>query len=500
MNEILKIQKELQEVKKTVDTELLRVAVLSNALTEREKAIEKTADFIDEKMGKNIDKQTFLEFFTKPYALIPNGKNSVLVAVPKFVKGFQVGWLWKETESFYIYQFDQYSALLGDAPAELIKEINFKTDFSVEIDGNILSFNSQQKGLIKQKFGYYLSEIGDETAKIKRGHIFDVIAESVKNGCLPFKPKTVEQKDIREQKSKIKLRPYQKKAVDKFLETGAVGVFHPTGSGKSFISLYLLDIIKGKKIIIVPTKTLVEQWKIYIEMNVPHIKDEVKIKTYQGYRDSGDEYMLTIYDECQRLPADTFSRLAVINTKYRLGLSASPHREDGRESYIFALTGFPVGLNWQEYMITVGKQYHPIFVHIIKSSAGKLKKLDELFDPNKKTLIFCDKIALGKQVANRLAIPYIYGQTDNRLENIQEHNAVCISRVGDLGISVKELQRIIEIDFLFGSRQQELQRSGRLMHSEKAERHDIIMTEAEFKQYGKRIYALQEKGFSIKII
>lgn len=498
--EILDIKKELEASKKIAEQELLKVALLAKIIKEREANISATADFIDERTGKLTDKQAFLDFFKKPYVLIPNGKNSVLVCVPKFIKDFQVGWLWKETESFYIYQFDQYSAWLGDAPEELKKEINFKNDFNVVIDGNILRFNPGQKAFIKQKFDRHLSNIEDGTAKITRGHIFDVIAESVENGCLPFKPIPVAESDIRQQKSTIKLRPYQKKAIDRFLETGAVGVFHPTGAGKSFISLYLLDIIKGEKIIIVPTKTLIEQWKIYIEMNVPHIKDEVKIVTYQGYRDNDKKYTLTIYDECQRLPANTFSRLAVIDTKYRLGLSASPHREDGRENYIFALTGFPVGLNWQEYMTTVGKRYHPIFVHIVRSSASKMKKLEELFDPKKKTMIFCDTISLGKQIGNRFSIPYIYGQTENRMEKIQEHNAVCISRVGDLGISVKNLQRIIEIDFLFGSRQQELQRSGRLLHSEDAERHDILMTELEFKQYGKRIWALQEKGFTIKIV
>jgi hypothetical protein len=55
------------------------------------------------------------------------------------------------------------------------------------------------------------------------------------------------------------------------------------------------------------------------------------------------------------------------------------------------------------------------------------------------------------------------------------------------------------VDFLYGSRQQQLQRTGRLMHSEEAERHDIIMTEQEVRDYGKRIWALQEKGFTIKI-
>lgn len=59
----------------------------------------------------------------------------------------------------------------------------------------------------------------------------------------------------------------------------------------------------------------------------------------------------------------------------------------------------------------------------------------------------------------------------------------------------------IEIDFLYGSRQQELQRTGRLMHSEEKDvRHDIIMTSQELESYGKRLWSLQEKGFTIKII
>ena len=143
--DILEIKKELEDSKKIAETELRRVSSISKLLKEQEKNI--------------------------------------------FVKGFQVGWLWKETESFYIYQFDQYSAWLGDIPEELKKEINLKTDFNVRIDGDIMRFDPEQKSFIKQKFGYHLSEIDDETAKIKRGHIFDVIAESVENGCLPFKPK-----------------------------------------------------------------------------------------------------------------------------------------------------------------------------------------------------------------------------------------------------------------------------------------------------------------------
>lgn len=499
-SEILEAKSELEKIKKETEDDLRRLSHLEKVITAEEKRLTKTADFLEEKIGKAVEKSEFLPFFKKPYATIPYGKNKILVAVPKFVKGFQVGWLWKETETFYIYQFDQYSAWLGDAPKDLLETINLEKKLDLTIEGNIISFPKDYRAEIKQKLNWHLGEIGETTARIKKGHIFDVIVEAVENGCLPFKPRPVAREDLRPQKSEIKLRDYQKEAVKKFMETGAIGVFHPTGAGKSFVALHLLDVIKGRKLIVVPTRMLVEQWTYYIETHVPHTKGEAKIVTYQAYRDDGTPWALAVYDECQRLPANTFSRLAVIPTKYRIGLSASPHREDGRESYIFALTGFPIGLNWQEYMQLVGRYYHPIYVHVVRTSTAKMRKLEELLNENKKTFIFCDTINLGKEISRRFNIPYIYGETANRLTAISEHKVLCVSRVADLGVSVQDLQRIIEIDFLFGSRQQELQRTGRLMHSDKAERHDIIMTEGEMQQYGKRLWALQEKGFSIKVI
>lgn len=58
----------------------------------------------------------------------------------------------------------------------------------------------------------------------------------------------------------------------------------------------------------------------------------------------------------------------------------------------------------------------------------------------------------------------------------------------------KELHSIKE------NTEKELQRTGRLMHSDEAERHDIIMTEGEMQKFGKRLWALQEKGFTIKVL
>lgn len=501
LTDLQKQREELMKIKSEAENSLSKLQLLEKEIKDNEKEIKVVADSIDKSLKDSIEKNNFIKFFEKPYAIIPNGKNKVLVAIPKFVKNFQVGWLFREDDTFFIYQLDQYSSWLGDIPRELLDEINFKQDFKAEVIDSNIFFEPSQKESIKKSIGRHITDLTENSARIIKGHEFDLLADMIEHGNLPFKPKPVSESDLREGTSKIELRPYQKPAFQRFLETGAIGLFHPTGAGKSLIALKCIDVVKGSKIIFVPTRTLVEQWNYYISTYIPELKNEITIATYQGYRNHGENYALAIFDECHKLPADTFSRLAVINTKYRIGLSASPHREDGRESYIFALTGFPVGLNWQEYMKTVGKSYHPIYVHVVRSDTSKIAKVQYLLNPKKKTLIFSDNIELGKKIANQLQIPFIYGDTQNRMEIIQNNKVICCSRVLDLGISIKDLQHIIEVDFLFGSRQQELQRTGRLMHSEAEDvKHDIIFTEKEIESYGKRLWALQEKGFQIKVI
>lgn len=498
---ILDTKNQLQLIKEDAEKSLLKLNKINRQIKEQEKNLLYASDVLNKKLGESLDSEKFLKFFKKPYVTQEFGKNKVLVFVPKFVKGFQVGWLYKEDETFFIYELSQYSAWLGDVPEDLLEKINFKEEIHGEIEGNRVNFLPHEKDIVKKKLGDLVYEFTEGSAKIKRGNTFEVLSKIIESGCLPFKVKPVLQSDLREKKSKIVLRDYQKKAIKKFLETGAIGLFYPTGAGKSFIAMDAIDRIRGKKLILVPGLTLAEQWKYYIEENLPDAKNEIKISTYQGYRYEQEEYVLTIYDECQRLPANTFSRLGVINTKYRIGLSASPHREDGRESYIFALTGFPVGLNWETYMQTVDKSYHQVNVHVVKYDTQKMKLIRELYDSKKRTFLFCDKIELGKKVANMLDIPFIFGETKNRMVEIEQNKSVVISRVGDLGLSVKDLEQIIEVDFLYGSRQQELQRTGRLMHSDmKNLQHNIIMTQAEFSSYGKRLWALREKGFHLKLI
>jgi DNA excision repair protein ERCC-3 len=290
------------------------------------------------------------------------------------------------------------------------------------------------------------------------------------------------------------------------MRRGAVGIYWMTGAGKSFFTMAALDSIKDEKLIVVPTRTLIDQWKEYFSKFAPRLNrnNEVQIITYNSYEKvKKKKFSLVVFDECHRLPANSFSRLGTINAKYRIGLSASPKREDGREKYIFALTGYPIGMDWKSLIKLLGKNYHTVNVWIVASEDAKIKKTQELLQ-GVKTIIFCDSIALGEKLAAKLGVPFISGKTTNRLDIAKTHLAFAASRVMDLGVSIDDLQHIIEIDFLFGSQAQQIQRTGRLFHSLEEsgfkKQHDILMTNDEFDKYGKRLHALVEKGFKVNIL
>ena len=60
---------------------------------------------------------------------------------------------------------------------------------------------------------------------------------------------------------------------------------------------------------------------------------------------------------------------------------------------------------------------------------------------------------------------------------------------------------MIELDFLYGSRRQELERTGRLMHSIWSDvEYYMSMSPDEFEAYSKRLYGLYAKGFDIKLL
>jgi DNA excision repair protein ERCC-3 len=215
------------------------------------------------------------------------------------------------------------------------------------------------------------------------------------------------------------------------------------------------------------------------------------------------KYDLIIVDECHHAPADTFSQVFFINRKYTLGLSGSAYREDGRTELIFTF-GYPIGADWN-YFFKKGIVKKPkANVILVEKKEDKIFELSNLLQTKAVTLIYCDSIQEGKMLGKRFNLNFIFSETRRRIEliskELDEKGCVILSRVGDEGISLPEIQRVIEYNFLYGSRRQEIQRIGRLFHSFSEGEHFILMTYDEFENYKKRLYSLLEKGIEIEFI
>jgi DNA excision repair protein ERCC-3 len=458
---------------------------------------------IAEQLGYlKVKQQLFKDFFNKPYVILPRKEGEWYLITPRFID-LQLGWLYQQTESYNVFIVNRYIDWLYKLPPEVKQELGFKEPpFKPIIEGDFLLCRPEETDLAWQRYKRYLTRReAPGKIRIKRRSHFWLVCELIKDGILPFKPKPVDPEDLLERYPRFELKDFQKEAWTYFTRFGNIGVYWPPGVGKMFFAIYALTRIKGKKLVVVPTVTLVEEWTRKIEALTPLNPWEYEIICYaSAHKAMNKEYVLTVFDEHQHLPANTYARLALIKTKYRIGTTATPWREDGRIDLIFALTGFPLGLSWEEFlkMKVIAKPY--IELIIVPNITQKFSILDELVKEHQgKTMIFCDAINLGKRISSKYNIPFVYGATIRRLQIIEKSPLTVVSRVGDEGIDITDLKTIIEFDFLFGSRRQEAQRMGRLLHSRFKGEHYILMTTEEFDRYKKRLYSIYERGFQIKI-
>lgn len=471
-------------------------------VSERERIAAKIKELTSKANLSQFQEDELNAFIERPYVEIPKKKDEWYVLVPKFID-FQVGWLERSTESYNIFVVNKFVDWLAQIPEDLRSHFKFKEKLPLKVYDEHLLTGSEHQEVAWERYKHLLSRReGKDKIRVKRGKEFALIASLIDDGILPFIPKPVQEEHLREYTLKFTLRDYQEQAWQKFLETGAVGVFWPFSAGKTFIGIHAIANLTGKKLVAVPTTTLVEQWTSRIrEYGGYNLLNEVDIVTYHSFHKiQNKDYRLVVFDELHHLPANTFSRFSTIKAEYRIGLSATPYREDGRTDYIFALSGFPLGLDWK-HLQQLGVFTPPdIRLFILGSQREKEDKLEELLRLPLKTVVFCDSIQLGKKLSKKHGIPFVYGATSNRLEIIKEAEQSIVSRVGDEGLSISDIERVIEIDFHFGSRRQEGQRLGRVFHGEEKGEHVILMTNQEHEAYQKRLYAIHEKGFKIEVI
>jgi hypothetical protein len=316
------------------------------------------------------------------------------------------------------------------------------------------------------------------------------------------------------------LREGQRRAFEAFLASGNVGIYWPPGQGKMYFLGQVFSRIAGEHVLFVHTRTIRDQWIAFFrehgrmrvaEVKTPYhhrvdildacgaVRSQVRIFGYATrHRFDRDRFTVAGFDEAQFLPGNNASRLSTIGSEYRVGLSATPFREDGRADLIQMMTGLALGEDWQEFRDAGMIPDVPVRVLIVRDLEEKFRALGRT-PSRRKTIVFSDAIADGKRISDELGIPFIHADTKRRLDVLAGHRAVAMSRVGDCGLDVQDLEEVIEFNFHHGSRAQSLQRLGRLLHSRKPFRHTVLMTVKEFGLYHKRLSALEVKGFRIRI-
>lgn len=64
-----------------------------------------------------------------------------------------------------------------------------------------------------------------------------------------------------------------------------------------------------------------------------------------------------------------------------------------------------------------------------------------------KNLILCDSLDRGDQLFKDLNVPFVHAGTTDRMETFKNNGVVIGSRVADEGLSLRELDVVIEYDF-----------------------------------------------------
>ncbi|MEQ9480729.1 DEAD/DEAH box helicase family protein [Coleofasciculus sp. F4-SAH-05] len=150
--------------------------------------------------------------------------------------------------------------------------------------------------------------------------------------------------------------PHQQEALLAWKLAGRRGVVVlPTAAGKTYLAQLAMQSTPRSTLIVVPTLDLMHQWYAQLEAAFPDVevgllgggsrdRTPILISTYDSATIHaeylGNQYGLLIFDECHHLPTDFYRAIAEYAiAPYRLGLTATPERTDGRHNDLDGLIG-----------------------------------------------------------------------------------------------------------------------------------------------------------------
>jgi len=365
------------------------------------------------------------------------------------------------------------------------------------------------------------------------------------------------------------LRDYQASAINAFYkgggpEGGSGVIVLPCGAGKTIVGIGVMSVIKSAALILVTNTVALRQWRdeLIDKTDIdPELigefsgeKKEIKpvtiatynILTYRKKRDADFEHFslfssrnwgLIIYDEVHLLPAPVFRMTSEIQSKRRLGLTATLVREDGMETDVFSLIGpkkFDIPWkvlekqNWIAQAlcteVRISLPEHLRYQYSVAGEREKFRIASENPEKNEvvrtllehhseaRVLIIGQYIAQLEEIAKRFKHPIITGSTPlGEREELYykfktgEIKTLIVSKVANFSIDLPDANVAIQVSGTFGSRQEEAQRLGRILRPKQGENRAFFYTvittmTAEEKFAHNRQLFLTEQGYSYVIL
>ncbi|MEI6369588.1 MAG: DEAD/DEAH box helicase family protein, partial [Nostocales cyanobacterium ELA608] len=205
--------------------------------------------------------------------------------------------------------------------------------------------------------------------------------------------------------------PHQNEALAAWKLAGRQGVVVlPTAAGKTYLAQMAMQATPRTTLIVVPTLDLMHQWYAHLVAAFPdgevgllgggsRDRTAILVATYDSaaiHAESlGNKYALIIFDECHHLPTG-FNRVIAeyAIAPYRLGLSATPERTDGKHTDLDILIGKEVYRKCAEDLAGKALAAHEIVQIKVKLSPLEREKYSQLIQ-TRNDFLKQSKISLG---------------------------------------------------------------------------------------------------------